>query len=71
MIKEPNFTLKAALIKKYGTIANAARDISTDDLDIDQYRISRIIHRRTTPLPKERRVIAWKLQKPITELFPE
>ncbi|MDX2445986.1 MAG: hypothetical protein QNK29_02170 [Desulfobacterales bacterium] len=67
----PNLNLKADLIRKYGTITAAARDISNDEIELTEFRLSRIIHGRAKVLPEERRVIAWKLQKPIAELFAE
>lgn len=65
-MSKPNFRLKAIIIESFGTIAAAARQC-----DIREDRLSRIIHRRVTPSQKERRTLAWKLQKPIKELFPE
>jgi hypothetical protein len=63
---KPNLRLKGLIITKYGTQASAALD-----LEMDEFRLSRIIHRRAAPSPEERRRIARKLQQPIRDLFPE
>lgn len=59
-----NRKLKAAIIIGCGTVAKAARQCG-----IREDRLSRIIHRRVNPKPEEKRKLAWKLQKPISELF--
>lgn len=71
MVSKPNFALKGMLIEKYGTVTNAARAVSSPDLVIDQFRLSRIIHGRAAARPEERRVIAQKLRKPIDQVFAE
>jgi hypothetical protein len=71
VVGKPNFTLKGALIERFGTITRAAQEVSSDELEIDQFRLSRLIHGRATARPEERRIIAWKLQRPISEIFPE
>jgi hypothetical protein len=63
---KPNLRLKGLIISKYGTQASAALDF-----EMNEFRLSRIIHRRAAPSPEERRMIAWKLQRPIVDLFPE
>jgi len=63
---QPNFELKGLIIARYGTQASAALDF-----EMDEFRLSRIIHRRAAPSPEERKRIAWKLQRPIVDLFPE
>ena len=45
--------------------------ISNEELAIDQFRLGRIIHGRVEAKHEEKRAIAWSLQKPINELFPE
>ena len=65
-VKEPNFYLKGLLISKYGTVFNAAQD-----LNIREDRLSRIYYNRVHPSAEELRRLAWKLQKPISELFGE
>jgi hypothetical protein len=65
-MKEPNFKLKGMLIAKYGSIYKASQD-----LDIREDRLSRIYYRRVKPSKSELRIIAWKLQKSISELFSE
>ena len=64
MITEPNNRLKGQLIEKYGRLNLCALDIP-----IDYYRLSRIISGVVQPTQDEKRRIAWKLQRPITELF--
>ena len=64
LITEPNNRLRGQLIEKYGRLNLGALDIP-----IDYYRLSRIISGIVQPTPEEKRRIAWKLQKPITELF--
>jgi hypothetical protein len=69
MILEPNYRLKAEIIAKYGTLTNGAREFQKAGLSIDHFRLSRLIHGRGIPTPKEKRMIAWKLQRSIDELF--
>lgn len=64
MISEPNNRLKGKLIEKYGKLTAGALDI-----EIDYYRLSRIISGIVTPRQDEKRRIAWKLQSSISELF--
>jgi hypothetical protein len=61
-----NFKLKASIIEAFGSQVTAAREFK-----IREDRLSRIIHSRVHPTPEEKRIIAWKLQKKIDELFPE
>jgi hypothetical protein len=61
-----NLVLKAELIRKFGCIADAA-----DNLGIPAVRLSRVIHGAVKVRPEEKRDIAWRLQKSISELFPE
>lgn len=58
--------VKGLFIMADGSICDAARAVS-----IHENRLSRIIHRRVKPNSDEKRRIAWHLQKPISELFPE
>ena len=64
MITEPNNRLKGQLIEKYGKLTSGALDIP-----IDYYRLSRILSGVVQPSHEEKRRIAWKLQRPIVELF--
>jgi hypothetical protein len=66
MREQPNLRLKAEIIATYGTLTNGARRMGLKD----EFRLSRLIHGRAKPTPREMRVIAWKLQRPIRELFP-
>ena len=72
-MKSPNFPLKAAAIVSDGTLKNFVLRLNgrpgTEKLT--EQRFGRIIHRRTPPTVEEKRAIAWALQKPIKELFPE
>ena len=65
-MKEPNLKLKSAIYEVFPSQALAAREFG-----IDEFRLSRLIHGRATPKREEKRRIAWKLQKKISELFPE
>ena len=62
----PNLKLKALIIENFGSQVSGARAF-----EMNEYRLSRIIHKRALPKPDEKRTIAWKLQKKICELFPE
>jgi hypothetical protein len=44
---------------------------SENDLEISEVRLSKIITGHFRARPEEMRRIAWKLQKPIAELFGE
>ena len=44
---------------------------SNNGVEITEFRLSRIITGHYKPRPEEMRHIAWKLQKPISELFGE
>jgi len=59
-----NRKLKAAIILRCGTVAKAARECG-----MREDRLSRIIHNRVKPRPDEKRALAWRLQKPLGELF--
>lgn len=61
---EPNFRLKGLIIERFGTQARAAREFQ-----INEFRLSRIIHGRAAATDKDKRTIAWKLQRPIKDLF--
>ena len=70
MIQAPNYHLKGVIIAKYGTLSKAALEFKEGGLlNMDHFRLSRIIHGRCVPRQKEKRVIAWKLQMSIKELF--
>ena len=62
----PNLKLKALIIENFGSQVSGARAF-----EMNEYRLSRIIHRRAQPNPDEKRTIAWKLQKKMAEIFPE
>lgn len=66
MRERPNLRLKAEIIAAYGTLTNGARRMGLKD----EFRLSRLIHGRAKPTPEEMRMIAWRLQKSIRELFP-
>jgi DNA-binding XRE family transcriptional regulator len=57
---------RGLIIMKDGSICNAA-----SALGIHESRLSRIIHGRVRPNQNEKRKIAWHLQKPISDLFPQ
>jgi hypothetical protein len=65
-MKKPNLRLKALIIEHYGSQALGAKAFG-----INEFRLSRIIHNRAQPNAKEKRMIAWKLQRKISDLFPE
>jgi hypothetical protein len=70
MIQAPNYHLKGVIIAKYGTLSNAAREFKEGGLlNMDHFRLSRIIHGRCIAKQEEMRIISWKLQMPIRELF--
>ena len=71
MSNKPLFGLKGKLITQFGTLTQAARDLADAGVNINEARLSRLIHRRAVFTPEEKRVISWKLQKPIVELFEE
>jgi hypothetical protein len=59
-----NKLLKLAIIEKFDTQHKAAAAFG-----IRPDRLSRIVTLRVKPSAEEKRVIAWRLQKPISELF--
>jgi plasmid maintenance system antidote protein VapI len=61
---EPNFRLKGAIIEKFETQARAARE-----LQINEFRLSRIIHGRAAATDEEKHRIVRKLQRPSKDLF--
>ena len=71
MSNKPLFGLKGKLITQFGTLTQAARVFADAGLSINEARLGRLIHRRAVFTPEEKRVMAWKLQKPISELFAE
>jgi hypothetical protein len=70
MIEAPNYELKGAIIAKYGTLSRGALEFRNAGLpNMDHFRLSRILHGRCRVRRDEMRVIAWKLQRSITDLF--
>jgi len=68
-----NSNLKAAIYEKF-TSQRAFLDSlldSNNGIKLSEIRLSKIITGHLTPRPEEKRHIAWKLQKPISELFGE
>lgn len=61
----PNLKLKALIIETFGSQVSGARAF-----EMNECRLSRIIHRRAQPKHEEKRTIAWKLQKKMAEIFP-
>ncbi len=61
-----NKKLKALIVGRFGSQAEAAQRFNMPEI-----RLSRIIHARVVVRPEEKRVIAWKLQCRIAEIFPE
>jgi hypothetical protein len=65
-MKKPNLRLKALIIEHFGSQASGAQAFG-----INEFRLSRIIHKRAQAKPEEKRTIAWKLQRKISDLFAE
>ena len=63
---KPNLKLKAVIIERFGSQAVAA-----EEFQINEFRLSRIIHGRAKAKPHEKRTVAWKLQTKISDIFPE
>ena len=63
---KPNLRLKGLTIEKYETLTKGAREFW-----MDEFRLSRIIHGRAEAKRQEMRIISWKLQRAIKELFPK
>ncbi|UCG11526.1 MAG: hypothetical protein JSU72_13420 [Deltaproteobacteria bacterium] len=59
-----NKALKIAIIERFDTQHRAAAEFG-----IRPDRLSRIVTRRVKPSAEEKRIIAWKLQRSIDELF--
>lgn len=57
---------RAAILAKWPSISEAAFE-----MEMRPERLSRIIWGRVRPKAEERRMLAWKLQKPAFFLFPE
>ena len=57
---------KGAILGHWPSMTDCARDIG-----VRYDRLSRVVHGRVRPTPEEMRQLAWRLQVPITELFPE
>jgi len=66
MQHRPNYELKGLIIAKYGTLFRGAQDFG-----LREDRLSRIVHGRVHPSDSEKRRISLKLQRQISELFPE
>ena len=64
-----NSFLKGLIIQRYGTQKSFLIALEDGGLSMGEARLSRIIHRRAKPTPEEVRMIAWKLQRSIGELF--
>jgi len=65
-MQQPNYYLKGLIYEADGTIIEFARAVN-----INESRLSRIIHRRVRPNQKEKQKIAWHLQRTIEDIFDE
>jgi hypothetical protein len=70
-MRQTNFYLKGLIVQKYGghkpfliALANGAGGI-----EINESRLSRIVHRRVKPTRAEMRAISWRLQESMEQLF--
>jgi hypothetical protein len=66
-----NNKLKALIIERYGTQKDFLVALEDAGFSMCEARLSRILHRRARPNAEERRVFAWRLQKPAKDLFGE
>lgn len=66
MVSKAILQRRAAILAKWPSISQAAFD-----LEMRAERLSRIIWGRVKPKADEKRLMAWKLQKPAAFLFPE
>lgn len=72
MITDRNYRLKAEIIEQGWQMTDFALALKKAGLDgMDIYKLSHIIAGRRQARPEEMRMISWKLQKKISELFPE
>ncbi|MHC4160054.1 MAG: hypothetical protein ACYSSO_13360 [Planctomycetota bacterium] len=72
MITDRNYRLKAEIIEQGWQMTDFALALNKAGLDgMDIYKLSHIIAGRRQAKPEEVRMIAWKLQKPISALFPQ
>jgi hypothetical protein len=72
-MRQSNRILKAAIIERYGTQKNFLLSLNDgpNGIRINENRLTRIITGRTSTTAEERRAFAWKLQRPMSDLFPE
>ena len=66
MGSQTNKRLKGCIYEKFDSQVEAA-----GEFEMDEYRLSRIIHGRATPRRDEIRRIAKRLKRKISEIFPE
>jgi hypothetical protein len=72
MITDRNYTLKAEIVGQGWKLTDFALALNKAGLPgMDLWVLSSIIAGRRRARPEEIRMIAWKLQKPIKDLFPE
>ena len=57
---------RALVVEKWGSFSNAA-----GDLGMRPERLGRILWGRVRPKPEEARKLAWRLQVPVSQIFPE
>jgi hypothetical protein len=69
MVKRLN-VLRAEVTLRYPTIRLFVASLSRNGMEITEQRFSRILTGHTRPKAEEKRLISWKLQRPIRELFP-
>jgi hypothetical protein len=72
-MQKPNLALKAAIIETDATLKNFVIQLDgrSGAEKLTEQRLGRIIHHRSEATDEEKRVISWRLQKPITEIFAE
>ena len=72
-MKDTNRILKGRIIELYGTHKNFLLSLQNgrNGIEMTENRLTRIVTGRTLATRNEMRAFAWKLQKPINELFPE
>ncbi len=66
MVDKAILQRRAVILAKWPSMSEAAFD-----LEMRAERLSRIVWGRVMPKKEEARLLAWKLQKPISFLFPE
>ena len=57
---------RGAILGHWPSMGHAAREIG-----VRYERLSRVVNGRVKPTSEEMRQLAWRLQMPITDLFPE